>query len=122
MTTDSPMVSPVQSIMPSPASKKTPVTGVRSGGEVRSASASSGSAKPAQSGSAETSSVPDSAAGGVQPMDIEQTEDKDETRINPNNYHKSQVESLSDGEEQPPDHESNTEDFDDDPGFDPGQA
>ena len=71
MTSDTPMVSPVQSVKPSPASKKTPVTGVRTGGEVRSASASSRSTKLAQSGSADSSVVPGGAAGDVQPMDVE---------------------------------------------------
>ena len=56
-------------------------------------------------------------------MDIEQTGDKDEASVNPNDYRHSRVESLSDGEEQPPDeHDSNTEDYDDEPAFTPGQT
>ena len=87
MISDTPMVSPVHSMKPSPASKKTPVTGVRSGGKVRSASvSSSGSAKPAQSGSASASIDPEGAAGDVQSMDIEQTGDNDEVLVNPNDY------------------------------------
>ena len=51
MITDTPMVSPVQSIRPSPVRKLTPVTGVQSRGKDGSASASSGSGivKPGQS-------------------------------------------------------------------------
>ena len=66
MTTDAPMVSPVQSLKPSPASKKTPVTGVQSGGKGRWASVSLGSGKPGQSGMASLSADSKGTAGDVQ--------------------------------------------------------
>ena len=117
MISDTPMVSPVQSIKPSPASKKTPVTGVQSGDKVRSASASSsGSAKPAQSGGASNIIDLEGAVNVVPLIDYEQAMEVDDTTVNPNDYRKSHVESVSDGEEQPPDHDSNNE-YDDDPDF-----
>ena len=64
MITDSPMVSPVQSIKPSPVSKQTPVTGVQSAGKAGPASASSGSGDVKTGQSGNTSEIID-LAGAV---------------------------------------------------------
>ena len=118
MITDSPMVSPVQSIRPSPVRKLTPVTGVQSGGKAGTASASSGSGnvKSGQSGNSRDIIDLEGAVNIVSLKDIEQHMEVDE-QVDPNDYRAPRIESLSDGEEQPPEHDSNDEEYDDDPDF-----
>ena len=115
MITDSPMVSPVQSIKPSPVRKKTPAQGAQSAGKVRAMRASSGPNDVKTGQSSSTSDVIDltGAVNIVKISDIEQQMEVDEVMDDPNVYRSPHRESVSDGE--PPEQDSNDEDDDDDP-------
>ena len=118
MITDSPMVSPVQSIKPSPVSKQTPLKGAQSAGKAGPSSASSGSGDVKTGQSGNTSEIIDLAGAVtiVSLKDHEQQMEVDELD-DPNIYRSPRRESISDGEEQPSEHDSNDEEYDDDPDF-----